>query len=159
MLQETEVFDCLTSNLRQAAEDCSKLAWDPKRGFTFLRLIDCLRKIEGSCRQDYYLRDFDSRWLELALGLGSIRQRAGDWLRAAPSKDGRKVAHPRFQKLGEMLSKALYEADKIKTAATFKLGPISPEVLPAPIRESGRPVQVLTPGRVLLPSGFKDARA
>lgn len=154
---EIEIFDCLATNLRKAAEDCRLLAWHPRRGFVYARFIKALGLVEGACRQAYYWRDFDARWLMLALKMHEAQKRAGNWLRDYTSKDGRKVAHPMFVKLGDVLDEAYRLAMRVKTMATFRIGPIMPEPLPGPHRDS-RPAQVMlptgyrvTPGGILLP--------
>ncbi len=150
MLTEAEIFSCLAENLRLASEDCKQLAWHPRRGLVYARLCKSLRAVEGACRQAYYWRDYDARWLYLGLQMAEVQKRAGGWVRDYPSRDGRKVAHPLFQKLGEVLEDALRRAERVKTMATFHVGPILPTPMEGPHRET-RPVQVVTPGGIILP--------
>lgn len=48
---ELEIFDCLSQNLRKSAENCQKLAWDPKRGHIYNDFRKSLKLVEGCCRQ------------------------------------------------------------------------------------------------------------
>ncbi|MGE5148491.1 MAG: hypothetical protein ACM3II_00100 [Rhodospirillaceae bacterium] len=150
-LTEVEIFDCLAENLRLAVEDCGKLAWHPRRGLVYAQFCRALGMVEGACQQAYYWRDYDARWLLLAQQVAEAQKRAGNWLRDYPSKDGRKVAHPMFERLGEVLSQALVLCDRVRTRATHHIGPIIPAPLPGPHRET-RPVQVITPGGIILPA-------
>lgn len=156
-ITEQTVFECLSDNLRMAAEDCRKLAWHPKRGFVYDHMRRSLKLVEGACRQAYYLRDYDARWLYLGLQMEEAHKRAGNWVRDLASKDGRKVAHPLFQKLAEVLEKAHQDCERIRTTATGKIGPILPA--PEPLHRETRPVQVKTPGGIILPATFRDKRA
>lgn len=155
---EAEIFGVLSENLRLAAEDCEKLAWDPRRGFVYDGLRKRLKLIEGAARQAFYWRDYDARWLQLRFLVQGVHKRAGHWLRNSATRDERKVAHPRFAKLAECLRAAYYNAERIRTAATGRLGPILPAQLPGPHRDT-RPVQVKTPGGIILPPGFADSRS
>ena len=155
---EQEIFSCLSENLRLAAEDCEKLAWDPRRGWTYNRFRKSLKLVEGAAQQAYYWRNYDARWLQLRFLTAGVHKRAGHWLRNTPTKDARDQAHPIFAKLAETLRAAHYHAERVRTAATGKLGPILPPELPGPHREV-RPVQVLlpggprvTPGGIILPN-------
>lgn len=150
MLTEPEIFGCLRENLRVAAEDCRSLAWHPRRGLVYARFSRSLGLVEGACRQAYYWRGYDARWLILAQKMAEAQKRAGDWVRDYASKDGRKEAHPMFQKLAEVLEYALSLADRTQTMATYRVGPIMPPTLEAPHRDT-RPVQVITPGGIILP--------
>lgn len=150
-LTEQEIFDCMAENLRLAAEDCRKLAWHPRRGFVYDHFRQCLQLVEGACRQAYYWRDFDSRWLDIGKTMHWAHERAGDWIRSLPSKEGRKVAHPRFQKLSELLTSWHQEAQGVRTMATFRSGPIMPETLPGPHRDT-KPVQVMRPSGLIVPA-------
>lgn len=149
-LTEPEIFSCLTENLRLAAEDCRVLAWHPRRGLVYARFCKSLKLVEGACRQAYYWRDYDSRWLYLGLKMEETHRRAGNWLREYTSKDGRKVAHPLFIKLADVLEAAYRDAERVRTMATFRVGPILPAIGPDPHRDT-RPVQVMTPGGIILP--------
>lgn len=150
MLTESEIFDCLAENLRLAAEDCRVLAWHPRRGFVYARFCQELQLVEGACRQAYYWRDWDSRWLTLGLKMNEAHQRAGNWLRDYTSKAGRKVAHPMFQKLAEVLEAAYRQCERVRTMRTNHFGPIMPAEMSGPHRDT-RPVQVMTPGGIILP--------
>jgi hypothetical protein len=166
-LTETEIFGCLSENLRIAAEDCRKLAWHPRRGLVYNRFRQSLQLAEGACKQAYYWRDYDSRWLDLGRIMHWAHERAGDWIRGpivnvaggtlytGGSKESRKAAHPRFQKLAEELEHMHRTTEQVKTLATSRSGPILPEVVPGPHRDT-RPVQVMTPGGIILPPGWQE---
>lgn len=144
MATEQEIFGLMADNLKEAAEQCAKLAWDAKRGFLYNRLRTALKQCEGCARQAYYWRNYDARWLMMEKQIAWLRNRCGDWLRDSPSVQKRKEAHPEFQKLSELLRKMHYDAEHIRTAATGKSGPILPVELEGPHRDA-RPVQVMTP--------------
>lgn len=154
---EVEIFDKLGEELRRTAEECRQLAWNPRRGFIYDRFRTGLKEIEGCCRQLYYWRDYDGRWLKIAWFAGEVHKTAGNWLRNSPTVELRKEAHPKFGKLSEALDATLKDVEQIKTAATGRMGPILPIVLPGPHRQN-RPVQVKTPGGIILPAGVSDAR-
>lgn len=167
---ETEIFGILSDSLKSAAEDCEKLAWDPRRGWIYDRFRKSLKAIEGACRQAYYWRDYDARWLQLGRLAPFVHERSGRWLRGnaillpdgavtytGGSIAGRKRAQPEFAWLANKLREMHAIAERIRTAATGRIGPILPGALPEPHRDT-RPVQVLTPGGILLPPGFRDRR-
>lgn len=121
------------------------------------RLRAALKECEGCCRQAYYWRNYDARWLQMKLQIAWLRNRCGDWLRDSPSIQKRKEMHPRFKQLSELLRKIHYDAEHIRTAATGMPGPVLPAVLEGPHRDT-RPVQVMvpsgwceTPGGIVLP--------
>src|SRR5260221_1451149 len=121
VLKEGEIFDCLSSNFRQAAECCDNLVVLPARGPTYMRLLEHLKLIEGACRQAACWREdaggvgaplgqtgthgFEALrmgeadamgWLECAHMIGECHKRAGAWLRGF-------YPRPLFQKLAEVL--------------------------------------------------------
>lgn len=150
---ELEIFDCLSQNLRKSAENCQKLAWDPKRGHIYNDFRKSLKLVEGCCRQIFYWRDYDSRWLVLGRLCNFAHHKAGNWLRNSPTAEMRKIAQPEFKWLGERLEQMHKDVERLRHMATGKMGPIVPEPLPLH-RESGeRKVQLI------LPPGFKDRRA
>ncbi|MGA9315580.1 MAG: hypothetical protein WBV77_13250 [Solirubrobacteraceae bacterium] len=162
---EGEIFSLLSDSLRLAADRCRKLAWHPRRGHQYNEFRQALEKVENACRMAYYWRNYDARWLYLAMQMPEIHRRAGNWIRGkairgpdgVPVYDGgskgiRQVAHPMFAKLAEMLEKAHRDADRLKTMATFRVGMILPKPLPGPHRDT-KPIQVITPGGVIIPSG------
>jgi hypothetical protein len=155
VLTEVEIFDCMRDNLRVAADRCRKLAWNPRRGWLYTEFRQSLELVEGACRQASAWRA-DTRWLVLGLKMAEAHRRAGGWLRDLPSREGRKVAHPMFQKLAEALDDAGKTAERLRTLATLRSGPILPVPLPL-IRTESRPMQVLTPGGLILPPGYEDA--
>ena len=152
-LTETEIFDCLFTNLRLAAEHCEILATSPRTGPTYVKLREELQLIEGCCRQANYWRA-DTRWLKFAFHMGEAHRLAGNWLRGIKVDRGprRRIPpgqrHPMFMALAAALRVVSVRAEQIKNKRTGKLGPILPEALPAPHRDT-RPVSVR------LPDGFE----
>lgn len=151
---EAEIFDCLAENLRIAAERCAELAWHPRRGFRYDEFRRAMELVYGSCRQAYYWRDYDSRWLVLAQMCHLVRERSGKWLRGKrlATPDGgstftggsvahRKKAQPQFKYLAEFLTQAHRDCERLRTMATNRIGPIMPEPLEGPHRDT-RPVAV-----------------
>lgn len=141
-LTEPEIFDCLATNFRLAAEDCDKLARLPRKGRAYSSLRDKLELIEGACRQAAYWRQ-DSRWLQIGLFMAEAHKRAGDWLRGIKVEGSPvrvKIApghmHPLFTKLAEHLRAAQVRAEEFRTKATGKIGTILPEVAAAPHRDT-----------------------
>lgn len=151
---ETEIFAVMADNLKIAAENAAQLAWHPRRGFLYDDFRKALKLVEGACRQAFYWRDYDGRWLAIGRLCAFAHQRAGDWLRNSPSVAMRKIAQPEFSKLAEILRRMQRDTDKIRTMATGKRGPIMPVELPGPHRDT-KPVQVKG---LILPSGFRDKR-
>ncbi|HLX18448.1 MAG TPA: hypothetical protein VKS24_24945 [Bradyrhizobium sp.] len=150
-LTEIEIFAKI-AELKGASEICGKLAWHPRRGPEYRKLLAILSEAAGAMRQAYYWRNYDARWLYIAEGLEQVRLMAGRWLRDSASKDARTMAHPQFVALADMLGKLAGDAQITKTAKTGRLGPILPKPLPEPEIRVGRPVQVISPGGVLLPA-------
>lgn len=141
-LTEAEIFDCLSTNFRLAAEDCDKLATRPRKGRAYSSLRDRLELIEGACRQAAYWRE-DSRWLQIGLFMAEAHKRAHEWLRGikVPGSPVRvKVApghmHPLFLKLAEHLRAAQIRAEEFRTKATGKVGTILPAPQAAPSRDT-----------------------
>lgn len=140
-LTEPEIFDCLETNFRLAAEHCEALAKLPRKGPTYKKLIEELKLIEGTCRQAAVWRE-DSRWLRLGMMMEEAHKRAGDWLRGIAQPNGGRipiaegVKHPLFMKLAENLRAGLALADLTKTAATHIRGAILPTVMPGPHRDT-----------------------
>lgn len=141
---EADIFACLNENFRLAAEDCEALAKLPAKGPTYSRFRERLELLEGACRQAGFYRD-DSRWFDIGRMMAEAHKRAGSWLRGWKSPDGKKVTlrhgelHPRFVKLAENLRAGESAAKELRTRATLRIGPVLPEVHPAPHRDT-RPV-------------------
>jgi hypothetical protein len=144
-LTETEIFDCLKTNLRLAAQNCDKLAVSPRKGRIYQQLRDELRLIEGACRQAAYWRG-DARWLRIGLYMAEVHKRAGDWLRGIKQIDGKRVKiapgqlHPLFQKLAENLRAAYVKADDFQNKRTDRVGLILPKPQPPREHRDTRPV-------------------
>ena len=141
-LTETEVIDCLKSNLRLAAQSCDKLAVSPRKGPTYRQLRDQLRLVEGACRQVAYFRGGDARWLRVGLFMAEVHKRAGDWLRGPKRPDGTRAKlapghmHPLFLKLADNLRAAYGKAEELQTKATNRIGPILPKPGVPPHRDT-----------------------
>lgn len=149
-LQEIEIFSCLSENFSLAAERCEQLAWHPRRGFVYNDMRNSLRLVEGACRQAALYRD-DTRWLQYGMAMGWAHKKAGAWMRSSATKDARKVVHPLFAKLADTLRMLAHEAERLKTAATGRMGIILPDELPGPHRDT-RPVQVMRPSGLIVPA-------
>jgi hypothetical protein len=148
-LTEREIFSCMTENLAEAAERCAQLAWHPLRGFVYIQFRKNLKLAEGACRQAAAHRE-DARWLPIALQLGELHKRCGAWLRSSPTTDTRNQVHPLFKKTAEILLALARQAEDVRDKATNSIGIILPKPLPGPHRDT-RPIQVLTPGGLVLP--------
>jgi hypothetical protein len=140
-LTEVEIFDCLAENARRAAEHAENLAKLPRKGPTYRAYRDCLRLVEGCCRQIASFR-FDSTWLKLGLQMHEAHERGGIWLRGVKTAQGVRVKlaeghlHPLFMKMAERLRALHAKADDLRTRATGTLGPILPAPLPGPHRDT-----------------------
>lgn len=132
-LTEIEIFDCLRSNLRKAAENCENLAKLPAQGPTYARLREELELIEGAARQAGAFRE-DMRWNAFGFEMHRFHERIGDAIR---SREARNI----FLRMGSMIRGALAEAERLRTARTGRRGVILPKAQPGPLRQ-GRPVQV-----------------
>lgn len=159
-LTETEIFGCLTENFRLAAEAAEKLAVSPIKGPAYRQLIKSLGLVEGAARQAAHWRG-DTRFLKIGMQAAHIHKRAGDWLRGVkvPGAPTVKIAaehqHPLFRKLAEVMLAALAGAIRMQFAATQRLGPILPEMMPVATRTQDRQMQVmLPPGMMHRPSGL-----
>lgn len=155
-LTETEIFDCISSNAKLAAEHCDDLARLPRKGPTYDLLRKELKLIEGACRQAAYWRQ-DARWLPIGLMMEEAHKRAGDWLRGVRQPNGgrRRIPegemHPLFVKLADNLRGLQRVMEDLRTKKTGRAGIILPQVLPAPHRDT-RPVGFRrSAGGVLLP--------
>lgn len=159
-LTEAEIFDCLETNFRLAAEHCEDLAKLPRKGPTYKKLIEELKLCEGACRQAAVWRE-DSRWFPIGLLMEEAHKRAGNWLRGVPQPGGGSrplaegVLHPCFMKLADNLRLALKLAMQTKTQATHHRGMILPAQLPGPHRDTvpvgWTPALARTSGGIILP--------
>lgn len=157
-LTEAEIFDCLTTNFRLAAEDCEKLARSPRKGPTYQSLRDKLELLEGACRQASVWRQ-DTRWLDIGLYMAKAHDLSLEWLRgirAGPGLPRVKLApghiHPLFVKLAENLRAAQAKAEQFRTKATGKIGTILPDMQRAPLRDTN-PVGWRRPSGLIVPAG------
>lgn len=157
-LTETEIFDCLATNLTLAAEHADLLAVRPLKGAIYDKLRTELGLIEGACRQASAWRE-DTRWLPIGRMMAEAHQKAGGWLR------GYKVGLTRikfseghenklFRMLAANLRALLAAVERLRTQATGRVGMILPDVLPGPHRDT-RPVG-WTPGHrgLIVPSSL-----
>lgn len=144
-LPESEIFDCLVTNFREAAEHCEGLALQQNRvqGQHYVKLRDNLMKIEGAARQAAMWRD-DSRWLLIGQHAAECHKKCGDWLRF-------KTRGRMFEKCAENMRMMLAAAQQMKDRATGIRGAILPEM--PKYDPVNRSVQVRTPGGLLLPAG------
>ncbi len=156
---EIEIFDRMTDSLRIAEQAARDLSVHPGAGQPYDNLRNNLRLVEGCCRQIGYWRDGDTRWLPIGLQMAKAHKLAGDWLRGVQQPDGtrRPLApgerHPTFIGLADQLKALLAGIANLRHAKTGRYGGrILPTMLPGPHRES-RPVQVRTPGGIILPTG------
>jgi hypothetical protein len=143
MITERELLTQLRDELRRAILDCEALASLPARGPTYHRLHVSLRQIEELCRRVGYNRQ-DSRWFGLGLMMEQVHKRAGEWLRGH-------YPRPLFLKLADNMRKMERALDDVQTKATGRVGMILPKPQPLPHREA-RPVQVVTPGGIIVPA-------
>lgn len=154
-LTETEIFDCIRSNARLAAEHCDDLARQPREGETYDRLRTELKLIEGACRQASAWRG-DTRWLPLGLAMEEAHCRAGDWLRGCKVMGQRIRLAERhnfecFTALAKNLRTVAASMEKLQHARTNRRGMILPDQKPAPFRDT-RPVGFTRSlGGVLIP--------
>lgn len=132
-LTETEIFSCLTENLRDAAANCDLLAQEHRKGPTYRKLRTNLQLIEGAARQMGFFR-FDMRYQVLALKAAEAHKRAGDWLRSH-------TASTIFFKLAEAMRQLERDLERLRHARTGRSRPI---LVPpqAPPHRTGRPVAV-----------------
>lgn len=151
-ISEIEIFSCLVENFRLSAEHCDLLAISLKRGPIYRLLMEELKTCETCCRQVGWNRG-DARWLQIGLKMEEAHQRAGTWLRkyVGPGRD-RKIAHDLFKNLAENLRVGQAEAEKMRMAATYRIGPILPKPLDPPLRDT-RPVHVTRPSGLIVPYG------
>lgn len=156
-LTENEIFDCMSHNLRLAAEHCDLLAVSPAKGPTYKLFREELLLIEGCCRQAGYWRE-DTRWLPIGQLMESAHKRAGGWLRGVKLPNGTLLTirpgelHPLFAKLAENLRAIHVGLVKMRTEATHRSGIILPDVMPGPHRDT-RPSRVILPPGMLKTSG------
>jgi hypothetical protein len=162
-LTEVEIFDCLATNFKLAAELADDLAKLPLKGISYDKFRKTLRLIEGACKQASTWRE-DSRWLsQIGFAMGECHQRAGNWLRGAKLEDGSKVkmsdpqTYEFFRKMAEGLRGLAILAERLKNERTGRMGMILPRPLPGPHRDT-IPVGFRTPPRVtsggiILPDG------
>ena len=117
-LTEVDIFDCLKTNLKLAAEYCVTIANRPLAGPTYEKLREALKLVEGACRQAAHWRE-DSRWLQIGLKMEEAHRLSGNWLRGK---------HPRFMfmSLAEALVHFYNFAEHMRTAKTGRVGTILP---------------------------------
>lgn len=160
-LTEVEIFDCLSSNFKLAAELAEDLAKLPLKGVAYDKFRKTLRLIEGACKQASTWRE-DTRWLRFGLMMAECHKRSGNWLRGVRLEDGSKVKMadsqtcPFFMGMADALRGLHALAERTKHERTGKIGMILPAPLPAPHRDT-RPVGFRAPrvtsGGIILPDG------
>lgn len=156
---EQQVLECLTDNLRKAAEYSEALAISPKRGQIYIKFRECLSLVEGAARQTAYYRGGDARWLTIGIQMAEAHKRAGDWLRGVqqPGCARRRIPegqkHPLFMKLAEHLRKGAKLADDLRTKKTGRTGPILPIMHRPPGQRDTTPVGWrASSGGILIPA-------
>ena len=122
-LTEVEIFDCVKTHLRAAAEHCLDLARKPLQGPSYVKLREELKLVEGACRQAGHWRE-DSRWFAIGLQMEEAHRRCGFWLRG-------KHPRPLFAKLAEALVDAYNLVELLRTAKTGRRGMILPDSMTA----------------------------
>jgi len=156
-LTETEILDCLTSNLSLSAQLCVDLAKVPAKGPNYRKFRDAIRLVEGSSRQMSAWRE-DTRWLAIGLQMAEVHKRAGNWLRGAKLPSGKKLTfregelQPMFLKLGMNLLDIL---EKVVPALQHRRTGKSGMILPA-TPSSGRNISHvsmsgITKGGIIIP--------
>ena len=150
---EREILSLLKQTFRRAAEHCDNLAVLPARGPTYQKLRDDLATCENCCRQVAWYRQ-DTRWLHIGLLMEEAHKRSGNWLRTIPRTSTTNHAHPLFIRLAENMRAGIKKVEELETMATGRVGMILPEITKGPIRTQDRPMQVKTPGGLILPPGF-----
>lgn len=123
-LTENEIFDCLRTNFRLAAEHCDALAVLPAKGPTYNLFRHELKLIEGACRQASAWRE-DTRWLPIGLMMHETHQRVGNWLRA-------RQPGILFARMAENLRNLEIAAINMQTKATGRIGMILPDAYTRP---------------------------
>jgi len=156
-LTEQEIFDCIGTNARLAAEHCDQLARTPQEGQTYDLLRKELNLIEGACRQASAWRA-DTRWLPLGRAMADAEKLIGEWLRGRKVGGLRVMLAPRhvfecFTGLAENLRGAAHGMTRLQHERTNRIGMILPDVLEGPHRDT-RPVGFTkSMGGVLIPQG------
>ena len=146
-LTEVEIFSAMSDSLSSAIQRCRDLCSNNAHGPSYDALRRDLHTIEGCCRQASAWRG-DTRWLRIGIMMGELHKKAGEWLRGypIPGTFGRYYPSRRlFETLSANLTAIKREADNLRTKATGRVGLILPDVLPAPLRTEGRPMQVILP--------------
>lgn len=152
-VQEIEMFARLVESFRLSAELCDRMAVSLHRGRLYKDLIENLRLCENCCRQVAKERG-DARWLVTGFKMEEAHQRAGTWLRKYVREgQDRKMAHDLFKKLAEQLRFIMAEGEKMRYAATERLGPVLPKVQTPPLRDT-RPVAVMLPSGLIVPQKY-----
>lgn len=157
-LTEQEIFDCISTNAKLAAEHCDDLARLSRKGPTYDLLRKELKLIEGACRQAAYFRQ-DARWLPIGLMMEEAHKRAGEWLRGVKRPMGGRAKipegqlHPLFVKLADNLRALHAQMEMLRTKATNRVGMILPKAMPGPHRDTVPVGYTKSMGGVLIPQG------
>lgn len=151
-LTEPEIFDRMSSSLREAGDCCMRLAAPRPRGQTYDSLRRHLRFAGDCCRQAAYWRD-DARWLTIDHTLSEAHRVAGGWLRGYRDESGRRVMYSQatisdlFMRLAQNIAMLYNHAADLRDKATGRTGTILP-IIRQETRTQGRPIQVLLPSNV-----------
>lgn len=159
-LTEQEIFDCISTNAKLAAEHCDDLAKLTRKGPTYDLLRKELKLIEGACRQAAYFRQ-DARWLPIGLMMEEAHTRAGEWLRGVKQPMGgrRRIPegqlHPLFVKLADNLRALHARMESLRTKATNRVGMILPKPRAAPHRDTVPVGYTKSMGGVIIPQSHE----
>ena len=160
-LTEREIFDCMATNLKLAAEHADDLAVKPFKGPIYELYREELSLVEGCCRQASAWRE-DTRWLDIGLKMAEAHKLAGQWLRGYKINGVRvKVAegekHLCFVKMAELLRALLKKCEETRDQKTGHVGMIVPEPIRPFMRDDRKHrVQLpfaMSPGGIIIPHG------
>jgi len=160
-LSEQDIFRRMDDSFKEAIDLCNRMARG-ERGSCYRLLRAHLGHLEGTFRQMGWWRE-DARWLayekdrptlgrfqyddqdqhSLVWVVAKAHESAGKWLREK---------HPnwKFAKLAQVLAAAHKAAERLRHRPTERRGTILPRPLEGEHRDT-RPVQVMTPGGIILP--------
>ena len=150
-LTEVEIFDCLATHFRLAAENCKKLALLPRKGANYKNLRDQLHIIEGAARQACYWRE-DTRWLAVGQRAAQAHRLSGDWLRKYKASPN--VLRKLFLSLEEFMNFGYRLSFDLKDKRTGISGAILPANMQRNIIKSeDGPSMRISSGGIIIPNG------
>ena len=125
-LTEIEIFDCLSTNFKLAANNCIKLAVDPLKGRPYRELRSQLQLIEGACRQTANWRG-DTRWLQIGMRCAQALELSKNWI--IKYRFDTAFLHKLFTKLSEFLAFGYKLSEDLRTKKTSTMGPVLPSYM------------------------------